>query len=349
MKARTRVLLIFFAAVWVFSGLVGQAEATTDPVVVFDASDTGDASFNAGIREGIKTFEGFFETKVAWLAPASTKDQTQKGLKALVLQALKHGYDPIVCVGFPFTSVIAEIAPAHRDTFFVVIDSVVEGSNVQSIVFAEEQGSFLVGILAAMSSNSGVVGFVGGRDSLVIRNFACGFAQGVAYQSSKTKVLVKMVGTTNAAFHDPERGAKLTRQLASEGADVVFHAAGGTGNGVIAEAKKLGIKAIGVDRNQNGLAAGTVLTSMLKQVDVAVFTALAAAQGQRIKPGVVRLGLEKGAVGWALDENNRALISPAMKARMNEVRGAVISGAIKVHRYADDGRCPAYDFAPLPQ
>lgn len=164
----------------------------------------------------------------------------------------------------------------------------------------------------------------------------------------KPRVLVRMAGTTNRAFRDPKRGAELTRELASEGADIVFHAAGGTGNGVISAAKELGIKAIGVDRNQNGLAPGTVLTSMLKQVDVAVFTALAAAQGQRLKPGILRLGLEKDAVGWALDENNRALVSPAMKTRMDEVRTALISGAIKVHRYADDGRCPAHSFGPLP-
>lgn len=329
--------------------LAGPAGAATQPVVVFDAGDTGDASFNAAIREGMKNFEQFFETEVAWLAPSKPEVQSHGELKGLVLEALKRGHDPIICVGFPFASVIAEVAPGNLDTFFILIDSVVKGENVQSIVFAEEEGSFLVGVLAAMSSKSGVVGFVGGRDSATIRNFACGFAQGASYQSATTKVLMKMAGTTNTAFHDPERGAKLTSELASEGADVVFHAAGGTGNGVISAARELGIKAIGVDRNQNDMAPGTVLTSMLKQVDVAVFTALAAARGKRLESGVVRLGLEQEAVGWALDENNRSLVSQAMKTRMDKVGSSLLSGAITAHRYSDDGRCPAYKFGPLPR
>jgi len=267
---------------------------------------------------------------------------------ALVVQALKKGHDPIICVRFPYTQIIAEIAPANPDNRFVLIDSVVEGANIQSIVFAEEQGSFLVGVLAAMTSKTGTVGFVGGCDSTVIRNFACGFAQGVKYQSPDTKVLVRMAGNTNKAFRVPERGAELTSELASGGADIVFHAAGGTGTGVITAAKELGIMAIGVDRNQNGMAPGTVLTSMLKQVDVAIFMALTSAAGNRWKPGISRVGLEKGGVGWALDEHNQALVSQSKKTRMEEVRSDLISGAIVAHRYADNGRCPVHSFASLP-
>jgi basic membrane protein A len=265
-------------------------------------------------------------------------------------RAIADGYSPIICVGFAYASVVADLAPSHPGTRFVIIDATINDglANVQSIVFREEQGSFLVGVLAAMTTETSIVGFVGGRDCDVIRNFACGFAQGVQHQSPATKVRVRMAGTTGAAFKAPAIGARLTRELAGQGADIVFHAAGGTGMGVISAAEELGILAIGVDLNQNALAPGTVLTSMLKRIDVAVYLALSDAASGQWQPGVRWLGLEEDGVGWALDEHNLDLVPLPVQKRMEEVHFDVVMGEIEVHRYADDRHCPAHSFAALP-
>jgi len=327
--------------------LSGPAIAA-DPIVLFDASNINDESFNKAAHEGLQSFERHSGLTIPWLAPAPAAAQAEEDLNSIVDRALKAKRNPLIAVGFAFAPIIAELAPKNPNTHFVLIDSVVNERNVQSILFREEEGSFMVGALAAMASKSGIVGFVGGRDSVLIRAFGCGYAQGIKYQDAGTKLLSTMAGTTGFAFRNPEKGAELTHQLAGKGADVVYHAAGGTGSGVISTAKDLGILAIGVDRNQNGLAPGTVLTSMLKRVDVAVYTALAAANEGRLKPGIQSIGLAEDGVGWALDEHNLELVSPEMQTKLEDIRFGIISEKIKVARYTRENGCTAHDFGPLP-
>jgi basic membrane protein A len=154
---------------------------------------------------------------------------------------------------------------------FVIVDMVVGLPNVQSVVFKEQEGSFLVGAMAAMASKTGKVGFVGGMDIPLIRRFQCGYEQGAKFANAKAEVFANMTGTTGAAWNDPTRGGELAKAQFAKGADVVFAAAGGTGTGVYQAAKDSGKLAIGVDSNQNHLQPGTMLTSMLKRVDVAVY------------------------------------------------------------------------------
>src|SRR5690606_34333676 len=156
---------------------------------------------------------------------------------------------------------------------FVVIDGVVKAPNVASVVFKEHEGSFLVGMMAAMASRSGKVGFVGGMDIPLIRRFQCGYEQGAKYANPKVEVLAAMTGTTPAAWSDPARGGELAKSQFAKGVDVVFAAAGGSGVGVYQAAKDAGKLAIGVDSNQNHLHPGTMLTSMVKRIDVAVYNA----------------------------------------------------------------------------
>jgi len=206
--------------------------------------------------------------------------------------------------------------------------------NVQSVVFKEQEGSFLVGAMAAMVSKTGKVGFVGGMDIPLIRRFQCGYEQGAKFANAKAEVFANMTGTTGAAWNDPTRGGELAKAQFAKGADVVFAAAGGTGVGVYQAAKDGGKLAIGVDSNQNHLQPGTMLTSMLKRVDVAVYNV-----SKSFAPGVTVLGLKEGGVDYAMDANNAKLVTADMKKRVDAAKADIISGKIKVTDYMADNAC----------
>jgi basic membrane protein A len=217
---------------------------------------------------------------------------------------------------------------------FTIVDMVIDLPNVQSIVFKEQEGSFLVGAMAALASKSGKVGFVGGMDIPLIRKFECGYEQGAKFANPKAEVFQNMTGTTGAAWNDPARGGELAKAQFAKGADVVFAAAGATGTGVYQAAKDSGKLAIGVDSNQNHLQPGTMLTSMLKRVDVAVFNT-----SKAFKPGVTVLGLKEGGVDFAMDEHNAKLVTPEMKKKVDAAKADIISGKIKVADYMADNAC----------
>jgi basic membrane protein A len=212
--------------------------------------------------------------------------------------------------------------------------------NVQSIVFKEHEGSYLVGLLAGMASKSGKVGFVGGMDIPLIRKFGCGYAQGVKAARADATIFQNMTGDTGAAWNDPVKGGEITKGQMAQGADVVYAAAGATGLGVLQAAADGGALSIGVDANQNYLHPGKVLTSMLKRVDVAVYNVMKSGQDGTFKPGIMSLGLAEDGVGYAMDENNRPLVTAEMEAAAEKAKADIISGAIKVHDYTADNSCP---------
>jgi basic membrane protein A len=252
----------------------------------------------------------------------------------------RDGFSPIVAVGFSQESALKKVAEEFPKTQFAIIDAVVEKPNVQSIVFKEHEGSFLVGLLAAQASKTGKVGFVGGMDIPLIRKFACGYVQGVKHAKKDAEVFQNMTGTTGAAWNDPVKGGELAKSQIDRGADVIYHAAGGTGVGVLRAAADAGKLGIGVDSNQNNLHPGKVLTSMVKRVDVATYNAFDHAKKGTFKAGVSVLGLTEDGVAWALDEHNKALITPEMKAAADKAAADIKSGAIKVHDYMSDSKCP---------
>jgi basic membrane protein A len=246
----------------------------------------------------------------------------------------ERGATPIIGIGFGQASSIEKIAKEFPKLQFAIIDMVVSLPNVQSVVFKEHEGSFLVGVMAAMASKTGKVGFVGGMDIPLIRKFQCGYEQGAKFVNPKAEVFANMTGTTGAAWSDPARGGELARAQFAKGADVVFAAAGGTGMGVYQAAKDSGKLAIGVDSNQNHLQPGTMLTSRIKKVDVAVFNV---AKGH--KPGLSVLGLKEGGVDYALDDNNAKLVSADMKKKVDAIKADIISGKIKAADYMADNAC----------
>jgi len=326
--------LIAGAALAVFA-TVAQA-ADFKPAVVFDMGGKFDKSFNEGVWNGIKKFSD--ETGVEVMEFEVTNEtQREQAIRRMV----ERGATVVLGVGFAQADAIDKVAAENPDRQFAIIDvNWLDRPNLRQYAFKEHEGSYLVGVAAALTSGTGKVGFVGGMDIPLIRKFACGYVQGAKEAKAGTEVLQNMTGTTPTAWNDPAKGAELTQSQIDRGADVIYHAAGGTGLGVIRAAADAGKFAIGVDSNQNGLAPGHVLTSMLKRVDVAAYQTMKDAMDGTFTSGVVTLGLAEEGVDWAQDEHNAALVSADVKAAVEKAKADIISGAIKVHNYEDDQACP---------
>jgi basic membrane protein A len=320
----------------VLSASVALAQqAGFKPAIVYDLGGKFDKSFNEGVFSGAEQFKKEFSVEYRDFEP-QTDAQREQALRRFA----RDGYSPIVAVGFSQATALEKVAKEFPNLKFAIIDAKVDAPNVQSILFQEHEGSFLVGLLAALASKTDKVGFVGGMDIPLIRKFACGYVQGVKHAGKGTEVFQNMTGTTGAAWNDPVKGAELARSQIDRGADVIYHAAGGTGIGVLRAAADAGKLGIGVDSNQNGLHPGKVLTSMLKRVDVATYNTFKEVRDNTWKPGVLVLGLKEDGVGWALDEHNQALITPEMKAAADKAAAAIKAGTIKVHDYMSDSKCP---------
>ena len=308
---------------------LGVAQAQTQPAIIYDMGGKFDKSFNEAAFNGAERWKK--ETGKTYL-DFEIANPTQR--EQAVRRMAERGANPIVGVGFSQGSAIEKGAKDFPKQQFAIIDFVVDLPNVQSIVFKEHEGSFLVGMLAAMASKTGKVGFVGGMDIPLIRKFQCGYEQGAKFANPKVEVYANMTGTTPTAWNDPARGGELAKAQFAKGADVIFAAAGGTGIGVYQAAKDGGKLAIGVDSNQNHLQPGTMLTSMVKRVDVAVYNAF-----KGTKPGVQSLGLKEGGVDYAMDEHNAKLVSADMKKRVDAAKADIIAGKIKVIDYMAANAC----------
>ena len=310
-----------------------DATATAGPALIFDLGGKFDKSFN----------EAAFNGAQKWAAETgATFKELEMQSEAQREQALRRfaeaGANPIAMTCFAFGDVLNTVAPDYPNTKFVIVDAVVDQPNVRSVVFQEEQGSYLVGMMAAMASKTGTVGFVGGMDIPLIRKFECGYAQGAKAAKPEIKVVYNMTGTTPAAWNDPVKGSELTKAQIAQGADVVFAAAGSTGLGILQTAADENILGIGVDSNQNFLHPGKILTSMVKRVDVTIYDAFK--EGAAMKTGTVVAGLKDEGVSYALDEHNAKLVTPEMKAAVDAAAEKIKSGEIKVHDYMTDNTCP---------
>lgn len=311
------------------------ALAQPKPAVVFDMGGKFDKSFNEGVFNGVERFKK--ETGVAYDEfEVTNPSQREQALRNFA----RRGNDPIIAVGFAQEDALKKVAAEFPNLKFAIIDSVVDLPNVQSVVFKEHEGSYLVGVLAALASKSGKVGFIGGMDIPLIRKFACGYAQGVKAAKPNAELFQNMTGTTPAAWRDPVKGGELAKSQIDRGADVIYAAAGGTGIGVLQTAADNGKLGIGVDSNQNHLHPGKVLTSMLKRVDNAAYSVFMAAKNGTFKPGMSNLGLAEDGVGYALDDNNKSLVTDDMKKAVEAAAADIKSGKVKVHDYMADSKCP---------
>jgi basic membrane protein A len=301
------------------------AQSTATPAIQFDMGGKFDRSFNQSAYDGAERFKR--ETSTNYLEfEVTNPTQREQGLRNLS----RRNPSIVVAVGFANHSPLEVVAREFPNIKYTIIDDVLDLPNVQSVVFREHEGSFLVGMIAAMASRTGKVGFVGGMDIPLIRKFARGYSEGAKHVNPNIEVFENMTGTTPAAWNDPTRGGELARSQIARGADVIYAAAGGTGIGVYQACREAGKYAIGVDSNQNYLHPGTMLTSMIKRVDVAVYDAMMGARTGTWRAGTRVLGLREDGVGWALDEHNRSLITAEMERRVNEAREAIIAGRITV-------------------
>lgn len=324
MNLKTTSRLAILAA-----AMAASFQVWAEPAVVFDMGGKFDKSFNEAAYRGMEQWKK--ETGKQYLEfEVSNESQREQAIRRMA----ERGASPIIGIGFGQASSIEKVAKEFPKLQFAIIDMVVDLPNVQSVVFKEQEGSFLVGAMAALASKTGKVGFVGGMDIPLIRKFQCGYEQGAKYVNPKAEVFGNMTGTTGAAWADPARGGELAKSQFAKGADVVFAAAGGTGMGVYQAAKDGGKLAIGVDSNQNHIQPGTMLTSMLKRVDVAVYNV---SKGH--KPGVSALGLKEGGVDYAMDANNAKLVTADMKKKVDAAKADIISGKIKVADYMADKAC----------
>ena len=308
--------------------------ADIKPALLYDLGGKFDKSFNEAAFNGAEKFKA--ETGIEYVEfEVSNASQREQALRRFA----EDGRNPIVMTGFSWAESLDKVATDFPDLQFAIVDMVVDKPNVRSIVFKEQEGSYIVGLLAGMASQTKKVGFVGGMDIPLIRRFGCGYVGG-AKAGGATEVIQNMTGDTPAAWNDPTKGGEIAKTQIDQGADVIYAAAGGTGVGVLQAAADAGKLGIGVDSNQNGLQPGKVLTSMLKRVDVAVYNAFMDAKDGKLAGGINDLGLKEGGVDYALDENNKDLITPEMKAAAEKAKADIIAGTITVHDYMSDDTCP---------
>jgi len=306
-----------------------------EPAIVYSVGGKFDGSFNESAYSGVKRFQ---ETSGDPVREFELERDAQS------LQALRNfaarGNSPVVAIGFNQANALGQVAPEFPETDFAIVDMIVDQPNVRSYVFKEQEGAYIGGILAAMASKSGTIGFVGGMDIPIIHRFLCGYKQGALSVNPDIRVLFNMTGDTPAAFANPVRGGELARGQIRQGADVVIQAAGGTGLGVLQAAADAGVLGMGTDSNQNGLHPGKVLTSIRKRVDNAVYDSFQSAKDGRFEPGIQVLGVAAGGMDWVLDDNNKNLVTPEMKAAADAAVAGISDGTVKVHDVVTEGTCP---------
>ena len=303
--------------------------------IVFDVGGRGDKSFNDGAYLGGQRAERELGAHVRFIEPGDGSDR-ESGLRLLAAEGMRL----VVGVGFIFSDDLTQLAKEYPNTPFAGIDYSVgvdragnpipPPPNLAALKFREEEGSFLVGALAALVSKTHKVGFVGGMNFPLIHKFEAGYRAGVKHVCPRCAIISQYAGVTPEAFRNPGRGKELALSQYQQGVDIIYHAAGSTGLGVFEAARQSGKLAIGVDADQYQEAPGYILTSMVKGVDVAVYEATRWVKEGRFKGGVYQLGLKEGGVGYVYDEHNRAMIPADVHARVEQLKQEIIAGKINV-------------------
>lgn len=292
--------------------------------IVLSTGGLGDKSFNDAAYRGLEQAQKDLGIEFKYVEPASPAEDEE-----FLREYAEAGYDLIIATGFQMTESARTVAADYPDVKFLMIDDVIDLPNVKSMVFKEEEGSFLVGVIAGLMTKNNAVGFVGGMENPLIKKFEVGFKQGAEYVNPKVKFF-SVYTTGPNPFNDPVRGKENAISEINQGADVIYHAAGGTGMGVIAAAKEKGVFAIGVDSNQDAVEPGTVLTSMLKNVDVGVFDTIKALTKGKFVSGLAVYGAKEDGVGVTNFEFTKEIIGAEKLAKFEEIKAKLMAGEIKV-------------------
>jgi basic membrane protein A len=292
--------------------------------LVLDRGGRDDKSFNAAAFKGASEAAQRFGLEMK-----DVETPTVSAYESSLRSLAERGYSPVIAVGFAQKDAVTKVAPQFPGTRFAIVDATVDLPNVESLLFAEHEGSFLVGYLAGLATKTGTVGFVGGMEIPMIRRFQMGYEAGVKAARPDTKIESVYIGNTAEAWANPARGKELGLALYGKGADIVFAAAGASGMGVFDAAEEKKRYAIGVDSNQNWIKPGRILTSMLKRVDEAVFDIVKGAVDKRPFAGARVYGLQNKGVDYAADQYNEPLIA-AHRAQLEKVRADIIEGRLVV-------------------
>ena len=331
------LLVANFGLLFVRPGSAEQAPSTHSVKVgvVFDVGGRGDKSFNDGAYIGGERAEKELGAHVRFIEPGDGSDR-ESGLRLLAAE----GMDLVIGVGFIFSDDLTLLANEYPNTKFAGVDYSVgtdkAGNQIQpppnlaALKFREEEGSFLVGALAALMSKTGKVGFVGGMNFPLIHKFEAGYRAGVKHVCPRCTVISQYAGVTPEAFRNPGRGKELALSQYQQGVDIIYHASGSTGLGVFEAARQTHKLAIGVDADQYNEAPGFILTSMVKGVDVSVLKATGWVKDGTFKGGIYQLGLKEGGVNYVYDEHNKSMIPDAVHDRVEQLRQEIIAGRIKV-------------------
>ncbi|HSK74066.1 MAG TPA: BMP family ABC transporter substrate-binding protein [Pyrinomonadaceae bacterium] len=307
--------------------------------IVFDIGGKNDRSFNAAAWEGVRRAEKELPICLYDVEPGNPTS-IEPAMRAFA----EKNFDLIIGVGFAQGPIMQKVAEDYPNINFAIVDGVIldkEGNplkNVASLVFREHEGSYLVGMIAAEKSKTGVLGFVGGMDIPLIHRFAKGYEEGAKSVNPNAKIITNFVGVTDSAWNNPGKGKELALSQIQQGADVIFTAAGNSGLGAFDAVEQFGRNpqgeankfVIGVDSNQNMVKPGFVLTSMVKRVDNAVYDAVKEVLGGQFKGGFHTFGLEKDGVAYAMDEHNKELIPKDVIQKVEEARSKIVAGEIKV-------------------
>ncbi|HEX5708182.1 MAG TPA: BMP family ABC transporter substrate-binding protein [Pyrinomonadaceae bacterium] len=316
-----------------------RAEAGGDPSrkrvgIVFDIGGKDDRSFNAAAWEGAKRAAAELPIVLRDIEPGNPTS-IEPAMRAFA----ERGYDLIIGIGFAQAPIMEIVAKDYPHINFAIVDGVSQLPNVASLVFKEHEGSYLVGMIAARESKTGVLGFVGGMDIPLIWRFKEGYEQGAKSVRPDAQVFANYVGITDSAWNNPGKGKELALAQINRGADVIFTAAGNSGLGAFDAAEQAGrdpatgrarVFVIGVDSNQNAVKPGFVLTSMVKRVDNAVYQIVQEVVEGRFTGGIKVFGLDRDGIAYSLDEFNRPLIRQEVLDEANAARQRIIDGEIKV-------------------
>ncbi|WP_437778057.1 BMP family lipoprotein [Sorangium sp. So ce1097] len=308
----------------------GGERAAVRVGLVFDVGGRGDGSFNDAADVGLARAARELGVTTEVLEPSGAEDR-----EAAMRLFAARGFDLVIGVGFIFSTDMEVVARAFPSVRFACIDHAPRPGaalpeNLAGLTFREEEGAFLVGAVAGLTTATGRVGFIGGMDIPLVHRFEAGYRAGVREVCPACDVRVAYAGTTPDAFRDPVKGKALAVSLTAAGADVLFHVSGATGHGVFEAARDMGIKAIGVDRDQHDEMPGTVITSMIKRADVAVFEVVRALTEGRFEGGLSSFGLVEGGVGYVNEGPHAAGIPAEVRARVDALAARVVRGELAV-------------------
>jgi len=296
--------------------------------LVLDRGGKDDKSFNSSAYAGAMEAKSKLSVFVKYVE--ATDDNA---FEPLIRAFAQREFDLIIGLGFAQKEAIGKIAKQFPKRNFAIIDAQVDAPNVRSLLFEEQEGAYLVGAIAAMTSKTGKIGFVGGMDIPLSRRFAMGYEAGAKGINPQLTVLANYVGVTSEAWNNPPKGKELALTQYENGVDIIFAAAGASGLGVFDAAEEKKKFAIGVDANQNWTKPGLILTSMLKRVDVAVYSAIEDAKAGKFTGGIQKFGLMNKGVDYAVDKYNEKILPETIRLKADALKADIIAGKIVVPDY----------------